>query len=142
MCVQLYKLPSPKSVHTCPHHAPPNTVKGKMDVAIAISLGSSLQIALFVIPFIVLVGWGMGRPMSLNFDPFATLVLTLAVINTQFASSDARSNWLLGLQLIATYILIAFVFFYVHTKADGGGALEAVAGAVVGAVSNGLPHSA
>lgn len=109
------------------------TVKGKMDVAIGISLGSSLQIALFVIPFIVLVGWGMGRPMSLNFDPFATLVLTLAVINTQFASSDSRSNWLLGLQLVATYCLIAFVFFYVHTKQD---ALGTVANAVVGVVSN------
>lgn len=100
-------------------------------MAIGISLGSSLQIALFVIPFIVLVGWGMGRPMSLNFDPFATLVLTLAVINTQFASSDSRSNWLLGLQLIATYMLIAFVFFFVHSKQD---ALETVATAVVSAV--------
>ncbi len=108
-----------------------------MDVAIAISLGSSLQIALFVVPFIVLMGWAMGRPMSLNFDPFATLVLTLAVINTQFASSDARSNWLLGLQLIATYILIAFVFFYVHTKADGG-ALAMVADAVVAGVAHGV----
>ena len=45
-------------------------MKNKMDLAIGIAIGSSMQIALFVTPFCVLVGWAMGQPMSLDFTVF------------------------------------------------------------------------
>lgn len=85
-------------------------VKNKMDLAIAVALGSSIQIAVFLIPVVVLAGWAMGRDFTLDFDAFAVLMLTVSVILAYFVSSDGSSNWLLGLQLVATYCLIGFVF--------------------------------
>ena len=51
------------------------------------------QISIFVLPLIVLVGWIIGKPFTLNFDPFATIMLTLSVIHAYFVSSDGNSNW-------------------------------------------------
>jgi Ca2+:H+ antiporter len=52
-----------------------------------------LQIAIFVLPMMVLVGWAINRPFLLDIEPFAALVLTLSVIHTYFVSSDGNSNW-------------------------------------------------
>lgn len=53
-----------------------------------------VQIAIFVLPVMVLVGWAIGKPFLLdNVEPFAALVLTLSVIHTYFVSSDGNSNW-------------------------------------------------
>ena len=89
-------------------------IKNKMDLAIAVALGSSIQISVFVIPVIVLVGWAADRPLSIAFDPFLVLVLVLSVIHAQFVSSDGRSNWMMGLQLIGTYVLIAVLIAHVN----------------------------
>lgn len=87
-------------------------MKGKMDLALGVAVGSSIQISLFAIPLVVLVGWATGQNFSLNFDPFAVLCLTVAVIHANFVTADATSHWLLGLQLIATYILMAVAFAF------------------------------
>ncbi|WPT13173.1 hypothetical protein PSENEW3_00001017 [Picochlorum sp. SENEW3] len=89
-------------------------LKNKMDAAISIAVGSSIQIAVFVLPVTVLVGWVIGRPFTLNFDPFAVTILTLSVVLAYFVTSDGKSNWLLGLQLILTYTLISFVYLLKH----------------------------
>jgi Ca2+:H+ antiporter len=52
--------------------------KGKFDLVIGVAVGSCIQISLFVIPFLVLVAWGMGKPLSLLFDPMETVVSTVA----------------------------------------------------------------
>ena len=52
-----------------------------------------MQIAIFVLPVMVLVGWAIGKPFLLDLEPFAALVLTLSVIHTYFVSSDGNSNW-------------------------------------------------
>ena len=85
-------------------------MKDKMDLAIGVALGSSIQIAIFVIPFVCLVGWATGHHFYLNFEPFAVLVLTLAVIHAYFVSSDGQSHWLLGVLLVATYVLVRLHF--------------------------------
>lgn len=90
-------------------------MKDKMDLAIGVALGSSIQIAIFVIPFMVIVAWCMGLPFYLNFEPFATMVLTLAVIHAFFVSSDGNSNWLLGVLLVATYILIGLLYLFLES---------------------------
>ncbi|KAK9812560.1 hypothetical protein WJX73_008972 [Symbiochloris irregularis] len=92
-------------------------VKNKMDLAIAVALGSSIQISVFVIPVIVLVGWATNHHLSIAFDPFLVLVLVLSVIHAQFVSSDGRSNWMMGLQLIGTYVLIAVLIAHVNLGA-------------------------
>jgi Ca2+:H+ antiporter len=87
-------------------------MKDKMDLAIGIALGSSIQIAIFAIPFITLLGWAIGQPFSLSFDPFVTLALTVAVIHTNFITDEATSHWLMGVQLLSTYLLIGVTFLF------------------------------
>ena len=87
-------------------------MKDKMDLAIGVALGSSIQIAIFVIPFMVIVAWILHLPFYLDFEPFATMVLTLAVIHAFFVSSDGNSNWLLGVLLVATYTLVALLYLF------------------------------
>lgn len=87
-------------------------VKDKMDLAIAVAIGSSIQIAIFVVPFVVLVGWAIGHNFTLDFDPFAAIVVTLSVIIANFCSSEGRSNWLTGLLLLVTYLLIATTYLF------------------------------
>ena len=88
-------------------------MKDKMDLAIGVALGSSIQIAIFVIPFMVIVAWILHLPFYLTyFEPFITTMLTLSVIHAFFVSSDGNSNWLLGVLLIATYVLIALLYLF------------------------------
>jgi hypothetical protein len=51
-------------------HATAVTVacKDKMDLAIGVAVGSSMQIALLVLPLVIVIGWGMGRSPSLTGD--------------------------------------------------------------------------
>ncbi|KAK0824873.1 hypothetical protein LTR91_009078 [Friedmanniomyces endolithicus] len=87
--------------------------KNKMDLAIGVAVGSSIQIALFVTPIIVLLGWGLGRDMSLYFNLFETVSLFVTAFVVNFLVLDGRSNYLEGSLLIATYIIIALgAFFY------------------------------
>jgi calcium/proton exchanger cax len=70
------------------------------------------QIAIFAIPLAVIVGWAINRPFSLDLDPFAVVALTVGVVHANFVTAGAQSHWLMGLQLIATYLLIAVTFLY------------------------------
>ena len=84
--------------------------KNKMDLALGVAIGSTLQIGLFAIPFITLFGWATGHPFSLGFDPFAALVLLLSVLHANFMLNDAESHWLEGVQLLVTYFTIAVAY--------------------------------
>lgn len=90
-------------------------MKNKMDLALGVAIGSSIQIAVFVIPVVVLVGWAIGKPFILDFDPFLSLMLLLAVIQAFFVSSSGQSSWIHGVQLIAVYLLIALLYAYLDT---------------------------
>ena len=74
----------------------------KMDLAIGVALGSSLQVALFVTPMLVIVGWAIGVPMSLSFEPFGAVVFFLSVIVVTGLISDGDSNYLEGAMLVGT----------------------------------------
>lgn len=87
-------------------------MKDKMDLAIGVAVGSSLQIALFVTPFMVLIGWAIDVPMSLYFSTFETAVLFVSMLITNYLILDGESNWLEGAMLLGTYIIIALAFFY------------------------------
>ena len=85
--------------------------KNKMDLAIGVAIGSSIQIALFVTPVIVLIGWIIGQNMVLYFSVFETVALFIAIFVVNFLVLDGRSNYLEGLLLCASYFIIAWVFF-------------------------------
>jgi len=95
---------------------------GMMDkpgLSLGIAVGSSTQIALFVVPFSVIVGWCIGQPMDLNFGPLNTTVMTLSVIVMLSMVVDGQSNWLQGYLLCAAYAVVAVLYAYVPDKVSG-----------------------
>lgn len=86
-------------------------MKNKMDLAIGVAIGSSMQIALLVTPFLVVLGWIIGQPMTLHFEIFETVVFFLAVLVTNYLISDGKSNYLEGAMLVGMYIIIALAFY-------------------------------
>ena len=103
-------------------HATAVTVamKNKMDLSVSVSVGSSLQIALFVAPLLVLAGWFLDQPMDLNFDPFELVAVVVAILIANSISSDGQSNWLEGTLLLATYVILGLAFYF-HPVIPGVG---------------------
>ena len=85
-------------------------LKNKMDVAIEISIGSSLQVILFVAPILVFLSL-FFTPMSIIFNQFELIALIVSVLIANKVASDGESNWLEGAQLLAFYLIIAAGFF-------------------------------
>ncbi|KIW96011.1 calcium/proton exchanger [Cladophialophora bantiana CBS 173.52] len=81
--------------------------KNKLDLALGVSLGSSIQIALFVTPFVVILGWIMDKDMSLYFSLFETGSLFVSTFIVNFLVLDGRSNYLEGALLCACYVIVA-----------------------------------
>ncbi|OBT75033.1 calcium/proton exchanger [Pseudogymnoascus sp. 05NY08] len=92
--------------------------KNKVDLAIGVAVGSSIQIALFVTPFIVLLGWMMDKPMSLYFTLFETVCLFVSAFIVNFLVLDGRSNYLEGALLCAAYVIIAVAAFFYPVLGD------------------------
>ncbi|OJJ38799.1 hypothetical protein ASPWEDRAFT_57405 [Aspergillus wentii DTO 134E9] len=90
-----------------------SAMKGNLGLAIGVIVGSTLQIALFVTPFMVIWGWIINEPMSLHFNTFETAVFSLTVILTNSLTRDGRSNYFEGSLLIGMYLILA-VAFLVH----------------------------
>jgi Ca2+:H+ antiporter len=86
--------------------------KNKMDLAIGVSVGSSIQIAIFVTPLVVILGWCMDKDMSLYFTLFETISLFVTAFVVNFLVLDGRSNYLEGALLIAAYVIIALAAFF------------------------------
>ncbi len=80
-------------------------LKNKMDLAIGVAIGSSMQIALLVTPFLVLLGWIIDQKMTLHFETFETVVFFLSVLVTNYLIQDGKSNYLEGAMLLGTYVL-------------------------------------
>lgn len=87
-------------------------MKNKMDLAIGVALGSSIQIAIFVTPFVVVLGWIINREMTLYFTLFETVCLFVSAFIVNFLVLDGRSNYLEGALLCAVYIIIAILAFF------------------------------
>jgi Ca2+:H+ antiporter len=90
-------------------------LKNKMELSLAISVGSSLQIALFVAPLLVFVSLLMGNPLTLVFNQFELIALMAAVFIAGSVSMDGESNWLEGAMLLGIYAIIGLAFFWLPT---------------------------
>jgi len=71
-------------------------LKDKMDLAMGVAIGSSMQIALLVTPALVLLGWAIDVPMTLHFELFETVVFFLSVLVVTYVIQDGKSNYLEG----------------------------------------------
>jgi Ca2+:H+ antiporter len=97
-------------------HATAVTVamKNRMDLSLSIAIGSSVQVALFVAPVLVLASYFIGpTPMDLAFPRGLVLTVLLSIIITGQVASTGRSDWLKGIQLLAVYVVLGLTFFFV-----------------------------
>ena len=86
-------------------------LKNKMEFAMAVTFGSSLQVALFVAPVLVLVGLVIGQPMNLVFTPLEIAAVAAAVGISAIIAIDGETNWLEGALLVLVYVILAISFF-------------------------------
>lgn len=88
-------------------------MKNRMDLTFGIALGSSVQIAMFVAPVLVGLSYFIGpHPIDLVFSPAEVLAVGLAVLIAGEVASDGQSNWLEGVQLLAVYLILALMFYF------------------------------
>ncbi len=87
-------------------------LRNKMDLSLGISLGSSLQIALFVAPVLVFASYFFGKPMNLEFTLPEVFAVFIAILIVQQISSDGESNWIEGVQLLSVYAVLGILFYF------------------------------
>jgi Ca2+:H+ antiporter len=85
--------------------------KNKMDLSLAIAIGSSVQIAVFVAPLMVIFAWVMGVDLSMDFGILETVATFISILIANMILSDGKSNWLEGAMLIACYVVLGIAFF-------------------------------
>jgi len=87
-------------------------VRDNITLSIEIGMNSAIQIALFVVPILVLISPLFGATMSLAFPPFQVVAMILSVMIINYIGSDGICNWLEGVQLVAVYTIIAIAFYF------------------------------
>ena len=102
--------------------------QNQMNYAIAQVLGSSIQTALLNTPLVILVGWALGKEMSLNFEVFDAAMLILAVIVVSSFLKDGKSDYLEGMLGVFVYLLIAVAAFYYPNPTPHGQSVQGSGG--------------
>jgi len=86
-------------------------MKNKMDLAVNIAVGSSLQIALLIAPVLVFASYALGNPLDLLFTTFEIAAIALSVGVLNLITIDGESNWMEGVLLLAVYTILGFAFY-------------------------------
>jgi Ca2+:H+ antiporter len=93
-------------------------LKNRMDLSLSIAIASSVQVALFVAPFLVLLSYAVAAaPMDLAFAGGLVLTVLLSVLILGQIAGDGRSDWLKGVQLLAVYLILGLAFFFAPSPA-------------------------
>jgi len=88
-------------------------MRNRMELSLSIAIGSSVQVALFVAPFLVLLSYAIApAPMDLAFSGGLVLTVLLSVLIVGQVAGDGRSDWLKGVQLLAVYAILGLAFFF------------------------------
>jgi Ca2+:H+ antiporter len=87
-------------------------VDDDLNLSIGISLGSSVQVALFVAPILLGLGFLIGQPFDFVFTPLEVVSVFLAVLTLGFISLDGETNWFEGVLLLAVYAVLVLAFFF------------------------------
>jgi Ca2+:H+ antiporter len=88
-------------------------LRDRIDLSMAIAAGSSIQVATFVAPLLVLVSLFLSQPLLLVFQPLELVILGVAMLLFTIVCHDGESSWLAGVQLIAVYVIACIVFFLI-----------------------------
>jgi len=87
--------------------------RDRVDLTMAIAAGSSIQVATFVAPLLVLISLFYTTHLDMVFHPLELVILALASILFALISLDGESSWLAGIQLVALYVIACIVFFFI-----------------------------
>ncbi|MBO0862729.1 MAG: calcium/proton exchanger [Chloracidobacterium sp.] len=87
------------------------SLKNKMDLALNIAIGSSMQVALFVAPVLVFASYLFGSPINLLFTPLEVVAIGVSVAIVTLIAQDGESNWMEGVLLLAVYAILGITFF-------------------------------
>jgi Ca2+:H+ antiporter len=88
-------------------------LEDRMELAMGIAIGSATQIALFAAPVLVLLSYVVGpAPMDLVFTPAEVVAVVVSVVIVGQVAEDGESNWLEGVQLLAVYLILAVMFYF------------------------------
>lgn len=88
-------------------------LRDHVDLSMAIAAGSSIQVATFVAPVLVIASMFFPQPLSLVFHPLELVILGVSVLLYSVVSLDGESSWLAGVQLVAVYLIACIVFFFI-----------------------------
>jgi Ca2+:H+ antiporter len=87
-------------------------VKNKMDLAVTIAVGSSLQVALFVTPVLVFASLLTGHPLDLHFTPMEIVAVMIAIGVLALVCQDGESHWMEGAMLLGVYVILGLAFYH------------------------------
>lgn len=76
------------------------------------TLGSSIQIALLIVPVFVIMSALLGRDFNLVFTRLEMMVVAFGTIIMVVISNDGETNWLEGFILLILYFLLGVVFYH------------------------------
>lgn len=88
--------------------------KGKIDLSLNMAMGSSIQVALFLVPLLIFFSHLVDNPMNVLFSPFELSAIGFGVLTANTIYLQGESNWFEGFQLIAAYVIIALAFFFAY----------------------------
>jgi Ca2+:H+ antiporter len=94
-------------------------MKNKMDLSVGIAVGSSLQIALFVAPFLIFLSYCIGRPMDLEFTSPEIFAMIASIYILFQICGDGETNWIEGVQLLSVYLILGILFFFLPEAKEG-----------------------
>jgi Ca2+:H+ antiporter len=93
--------------------------KNRLDLSVGIALGSSVQIALFVAPVLVLLSYAIGpTPMNLQFWPGAVVMMLIAALTASLVTNSGRSAWFLGVLVLLVYLIFAMTLYLLPPKSQ------------------------
>ncbi|KAG8933185.1 hypothetical protein FRC02_012331 [Tulasnella sp. 418] len=96
-----------KSIFRLHPEAPPELAKGR-------DIDSSIQFMLFWLPILVLVSWGMNKPLSMLFDLYEVIVLIGSCFLVNYVTQDSKTNWVEGFMMCSFYAMIALSAWFYH----------------------------
>jgi Ca2+:H+ antiporter len=88
-------------------------MKNKVDISLEIAVGSSMQIAMFVAPVLVLISFALGKPLIYVYDPFEVVAVLTGILIALFVFQDGKTYWLEGALLVFCYLIFGVAFIYV-----------------------------
>ena len=116
--------------------------QGRQELVMAATVGSTIQMVLLVAPLLVFTGLLLGEPMNLAFSTFEVVAILLAILVAREVMNAGSANWMEGLVLLATYLMLAIGFFHLPDELVARDQIAAEGGQLLPLLEEGLQQQA